>query len=121
MRHLLEEFYEAKREKMVEDEIQRLMSDGGEFYPFSPKNLEEALGNFSKITYIMLSSYAHTANKLADNTYAHNWMSDIFLKEIKNYWLPIATETAEKNVPSAHELHQQELEFQHDTSRHNSA
>ena len=97
-------FYIQQREKLVEDAIESLLSLSGEYYPFTPENLGEALTQADEKTIFRLAVLAASSDELPDNPYSSRNLA-ICLRSIANtYWYSLAKEKVEKEIPSAEEM-----------------
>lgn len=117
------EFYEAQREELVWDKTKLLISRDGELYPFTPAHINEALMEMKDKQMDEISELCSEGffSKFYPQGKIMEMLGRSICCNIYEYWENMAQEQAERETPSAHELHQQELEFQHDMSKHNSA
>ncbi|MCR4319723.1 MAG: hypothetical protein NUV74_05230 [Candidatus Brocadiaceae bacterium] len=97
-------YHQTLRERLVADAVAESMKDGGEYYPFSRRNFTEAAQNLCDANYIVLSAFAGTADEFPHNDLAQVSAAHCLLKQVRDYWLPIATEHFEKIIPSEEEL-----------------
>ena len=92
---LLHEHLE-KEGKAIEDhehKVSMSMLKGGEYYPFSPDNLAEAMSNLSDSHCRVLAAFMDTADHLqtdVSRVYAHQ----TFAQFVTQYW----TDVAHKNI-----------------------
>ena len=93
-----------RREKLVEDTIDSLLSPSGEYYPFTPENLGEALTQADERTIFRLAVLAASSDELPDNPCSSRDLA-ICIRSIANtYWHSMAREKADKEIPSAEEM-----------------
>jgi len=84
--HLNEQAQEEAKEESIREAVERYMAVGGEFHPFNPEHVAEALGEINAL------DMAKIANFL--------WLGDVrgqaFITEaVKAYWRKHATAEAE--------------------------
>ena len=72
-------------EQWKEDYIDELTREGGEYYPFIPKNFIEAITEADLSRSIMLSSYAHVAAKLPMDS-SKIYFAEYAVKVAQEYW-----------------------------------
>lgn len=97
-------YHQTLRGRLVADAVAESMKDGGEYYPFSRRNFTEAVQNLTDTDYIVLSAFAGTADDFPYNDLLQISASHRLLKQVRDYWLPIAIEHCEKIIPSEAEL-----------------
>lgn len=92
-RYQRDEIAADKRDAFTEDAAKELME--GEYSPFIPKNVQEAISEMSFADACMLSAYVGTAAKLKDNNSAQVNLADFVVRICNEYWYKLAKDEAE--------------------------
>ena len=74
-----------KAQDWKDDYIDELTREGGEYYPFIPKNFIEAITEADLNKTIMLAGYAHVTAKLAFND-SKIYLAEYAVKITQEYW-----------------------------------
>lgn len=95
------EIYEEKREELIYDEVKHLISSIGEFYPFTPSHINEAL---MELKDDQLLNIVDKCEKASHDDSSMAILGREIWCDIYEYWGNLATEQAERETPSAGEL-----------------
>jgi len=92
-RYMAKEVANDKYEAWVEKKTQELMK--GEFNPFLPNNVQEAISEMCFADSCMMGAYVGTAAKLKDNNSAQIALADFMVRVCMEYWEKSAKHHAE--------------------------
>ena len=87
----------AERVQDWEDSYaEELLAEDGEFYPFKPENLQEAIAELKLHEIILLSAYAHVAHKLPSQS-SKEYLAEYLVKIVYDYWKDAAEKKADRD------------------------
>ena len=98
-RHQKNEAYADLRAERVKEKAQYLIKEGQECYPFTQKNMFEALGNVKESNQLLVAVYLSAAINLNGHNSITNELAICSIADsIKGYWLNEATFIAERDT-----------------------
>ena len=83
-------------EDWIENEVNNLMAEDGECYPFKPANFQEAIAELDLTSRILMAAYAHVVAKTPNESTNRNF-SEYMVKIAREYWARMAKAPAEHN------------------------
>lgn len=92
-RYMAKEVAADKREEWIENRMAELLN--GEFDPYNPMNVQEAISEMVTHQAIMLASYLQSANNLPNNDTAQIHAAEYVRKVVNEYWDDLARQVAE--------------------------
>ena len=78
--------------RQLKEEVAELTKEGSPYYPFSVKNMEEAITQQSHDGWLILATYVNTGNK--PNSIIDSLLSDHIKDTCTRYWTSIAEDEA---------------------------
>lgn len=91
-RHMAAEVSADKMAEWVERKVDDLMA--GEYSPFNPDNVTEALSELCLADQILLSSYIKMCHDKPMNLDTHTHLADFMVDRVNDYWHEAATSKA---------------------------
>jgi hypothetical protein len=93
-KHLAKEDEAEHAQDWKDDYVEELLAEGGEYYPFKPESLQEAIAELKLHEAILLSSYAHVAHKLPSQS-SKEYLAEYLGKIVYDYWKDAAEKKAD--------------------------
>jgi len=87
-----------ERQAMIEERANELMQEGGDCFPFTLKNIFEALGNLNESSELVLATFISAAALPSANDYLQQLAGQNIVRQIREYWQSVALVIAEKEV-----------------------
>ncbi len=106
-------YFEDQREKLIESTVEQMLSSEGEFYPFLPNHLAEALAQADDRSMMRLAVLVASADELPDNQISQSAVSICLRGTASDYWRKYAEEKAENETPSAREMFEESKQHYH--------
>ena len=100
------QYQEQQRKILVNDLTDELLAT--DYDPFAYMNFIEAMQNLDDSALFILSVLAGSLNNIPDNSVMKEMMADGFLRVMRDYWERLAREQAEKQIPCAEQLDEDE-------------
>ena len=99
-----EEFSDAEKDDWIKNQVEILMSEGQDCYPFTPDNIQEAICQMDLSNMQLFSHYIKSANNEPSTVInvEHLFLADFIVAGVKRYWKEIAEVKADKSFSERH-------------------
>lgn len=104
--------YDEERENLVDEEVMHLISNNGEFYPFTKEAIGEAISEFGDKQLESIAEYCEQISMPTKECPSEKMLTALgraIWCDIYEYWENIAKVKAEKEIPSSYDLWQDDL------------
>lgn len=93
-RYQAQEAAKDLKDEWMKDRVKQLLE--GEYNPFTPDHVQEALAELEFADTLLLASYVSTSFKLPDNDSARINLADFITDRVQDYWHACAVIEAER-------------------------